>query len=128
MSAAPFTHLHLASGYSFKYGTTLPEKIVEGAANFGMDAVALTDRDGLAGAIRFARSCIDYSIAPIIGVDFQFEENSRITLLATPGDGWRSLDDLSQQQKNCQHRYQFNSWRRTPNSPRIFLPFMAPTL
>ena len=94
MSAAPFTHLHLASGYSFKYGTTLPEKIVEGAANFGMDAVALTDRDGLAGAIRFARSCIDYSIAPIIGVDFQFEENSRITLLATPGDGWRSLARL----------------------------------
>ena len=94
-----FTHLHLASGYSFKYGTTLPEKIVEQAENFGMSSVALTDRDGLAGAIRFVRSCIDHSIAPIIGVDFEFEENSRITLLATPGNGWRSLVRLVTAQK-----------------------------
>ncbi|MFM8405458.1 MAG: PHP domain-containing protein, partial [Actinomycetota bacterium] len=86
-----FTHLHLASGYSFKYGTTLPDKFVAKARDYGMSALALTDRDGLAGAIRFVGSCVEYSIAPIIGVDCEFEENSRITLLATPGPGWSSL-------------------------------------
>ena len=47
-----FTHLHLASGYSFKYGTTLPDKFVAKARDYGMSALALTDRDGLAGADR----------------------------------------------------------------------------
>ena len=48
-----FTHLHLASGFSFKYGTTLPHLLVEKARDFGMSSLALTDRDGLYGAIRF---------------------------------------------------------------------------
>ena len=49
-----FTHLHVASGYSFKYGTALPEELVERACELGMNSIALTDRDTLAGAIRFA--------------------------------------------------------------------------
>ena len=86
-----FTHLHLASGYSFKYGTALPAKIVERAAELEMSAIALTDRETLAGVIRFVGSCIERSIAPIIGVDLPSDENTRITLLATPGRGWNSL-------------------------------------
>ena len=85
-----FTHLHLASGYSFKYGTTLPDQLVEHAAKLEMDSIALTDRDTLAGAIRFAKSCQLNSIAPIIGIDIECENKSRVTLLATPGN-WSSL-------------------------------------
>jgi len=86
-----FTHLHLASGFSFKYGTTLPHLLVEQARELGMDALALTDRDGLSGAIRFTQSCIDNQIAPILGVDIECDNNTRMTLLATPGLGWSSL-------------------------------------
>jgi error-prone DNA polymerase len=85
-----FTHLHLASGYSFKYGTTLPEAMVEKAAELNMNSIALTDRDTLAGAIKFVVSCKENSISPIIGVDAEYENQSRITLLATPGN-WQSL-------------------------------------
>lgn len=85
-----FTHLHLASGYSFKYGTTPPETMVAKAAELKMNSIALTDRDTLAGAIKFAVSCKENSIAPIIGVDIEYENQSRITLLATPGN-WQSL-------------------------------------
>jgi error-prone DNA polymerase len=60
-----FTHLHLASGYSFKYGTTLPEAMVEKAAELNMNSIALTDRDTLAGAIKFVVSCKENSISPI---------------------------------------------------------------
>jgi len=52
-----FTHLHVHSGYSFKYGTAKPEQLVKQAAEFGMSALALTDRDNMAGVIRFAQSC-----------------------------------------------------------------------
>ena len=48
-----FIHLNVASGYSLKYGTTHPHDLVQRAAEFEMPALALTDRDGLAGAIRF---------------------------------------------------------------------------
>ena len=89
-----FTHLHLASGFSFKYGTTHPEDLVARAKELGMNSLALTDRDGLAGAIRFVRSCMDHSINPILGIDIQAEDQSRVLLLATPGQGWSSLVKL----------------------------------
>jgi len=85
-----FTHLHVASGYSFKYGTNLPDQLVARASELGMNALALTDRDTLAGAIRFATSCESNSIAPIIGIDIEYENQSRLLLLATPGN-WSSL-------------------------------------
>ena len=89
-----FIHLNVASGYSLKYGTTQPSDLVQRAAEFEMPALALTDRDGLAGAIRFTQSCVDYGIAPIIGVNCAIdlgETKGRITLLAHSDGGWRSL-------------------------------------
>jgi len=67
-----FTHLHLSSGYSFKYGTAQPDALVARAAENGMGAIALTDRDGMAGAITFAQSCEAHGIAPILGVNLSF--------------------------------------------------------
>jgi error-prone DNA polymerase len=89
-----FIHLNVASGYSFKYGTTQPSDLVQRAAQFEMPALALTDRDGLAGAIRFTQSCVAYGIAPIIGVNCAIDlgnAKGRITLLAHSDGGWRSL-------------------------------------
>jgi error-prone DNA polymerase len=88
---ASFTHLHVASGYSFKYGTALPHQLVERAAENGATALALTDRDGMAGAIRFAQSCEANGISPILGVDLPFlQRKYRVTIFAQPG----SLDAL----------------------------------
>lgn len=85
MKIRSFTHLHTSSGYSFKYGTALPEKLVERTAEHGGSALALTDRDNLAGAIVFAKSCERYGIDPILGIDISFlQKKNRITLLAKP--------------------------------------------
>ena len=93
-----FIHLHVASAYSLKYGTTQPADLVARAREFNMPALAVTDRDGLAGAIRFAQSCVAEGIAPIIGVDlaiklpgFTDKKLPRLTLLANGDGGWRSL-------------------------------------
>jgi error-prone DNA polymerase len=81
-----FTHLHVASGYSFKYGTASAGQLVERAAEFGMSALALTDRDGMAGAIRFVQECESHGVAPILGVNLSFlQKKYRITLLAQAG-------------------------------------------
>ncbi|HHT11774.1 MAG TPA: PHP domain-containing protein, partial [Propionibacterium sp.] len=72
-----FTHLRVASGYSFQYGASHPSALVAEAVNHGMDALAITDRGGLYGAVRFAKACLQAGISPIVGVD-----------LAVRPDGW----------------------------------------
>ncbi|GHC41304.1 DNA polymerase III subunit alpha [Streptomyces cinnamoneus] len=69
-----FTHLHTASGFSMRYGATHPERLAERAAERGMDALALTDRDGLAGAVRFARAAAGAGVRPLFGVDLAVRE------------------------------------------------------
>jgi len=69
----PFTHLHVASGYSLRYGASTPARLVEVAAEHGMDALALTDRDGLYGAVKFTLACREAGLAPVLGVDLAVE-------------------------------------------------------
>ncbi|MFG2875773.1 DNA polymerase III subunit alpha [Streptomyces sp. NPDC048337] len=64
-----FTHLHTVSGFSMRYGGSHPERLAERAAERGMDALALTDRDTLAGAVRFAKAAEKAGIRPLFGAD-----------------------------------------------------------
>lgn len=52
------THLHTASGYSARYGAALPDVLVQRAAERGMTSLALTDRDTVAGTVRFAKAAV----------------------------------------------------------------------
>ncbi|MCZ2824809.1 MULTISPECIES: DNA polymerase III subunit alpha [unclassified Modestobacter] len=65
----PFVHLHVASGYSMRHGANHPADLVARAAEHGMGALALTDRDGLYGAVKFALACRSAGIRPLFGVD-----------------------------------------------------------
>ncbi|THA67661.1 DNA polymerase III subunit alpha [Streptomyces sp. A0958] len=74
-----FTHLHTVSGFSLRYGASHPERLAERAAERGMDALALTDRDTLAGAVRFARACEREGVRPLFGVDLAVGPGARGT-------------------------------------------------
>jgi len=112
----PFVHLHVASGYSLRHGASHPHRLVERAADHGMDTLALTDRDGVYGAVRFAKACLRAGIRPVLGVDLAVEPSGllpgqrqsparsparggafrdpdlpRITLLAAGQQGWAAL-------------------------------------
>ncbi|MFW6596984.1 DNA polymerase III subunit alpha [Propionibacteriaceae bacterium Y2011] len=69
MPSDPYVHLRVASGYSLQYGASHPADLVARAAEHEMDILALTDRDGLYGAVRFAKACTKAGIAPVLGVD-----------------------------------------------------------
>ena len=71
--ADPFVHLHVASGYSLRHGAALPHVLVQRAAEAEMDTLALTDRDGVYGAVRFAKACLRAGIRPVLGVDLAVE-------------------------------------------------------
>ncbi len=72
-SGDPFVHLHVASGYSLRYGASHPHVLVERAVAHGMDTLALTDRDGVYGAVKFARAARSAGVRPVLGVDLAVE-------------------------------------------------------
>ncbi len=88
---ARFTHLHVASSYSLRYGTATPAALAARAASLGMPALALTDRDGLYGAFKHVQACADAGIKPLLGADLALGRAGRVTLLATGRRGWGSL-------------------------------------
>lgn len=91
-----FTHLHTVSGFSLRYGASHPERLAERAAERGMDALALTDRDTLAGAVRFARACEREGVRPLFGVDlavFPVAGDGRAHRPRTPARGGAFVDE-----------------------------------
>jgi error-prone DNA polymerase len=70
--ADPFVHLHVASGYSLQYGASHPHVLVERAVEQEMDTLALTDRDGTYGAVRFVKAAMAAGIRPVLGVDLAY--------------------------------------------------------
>ncbi|MDP9296091.1 MAG: DNA polymerase III subunit alpha, partial [Actinomycetota bacterium] len=63
----PFVHLDVRSYFSLKEGAFSPEELATRAAELSMPAVAMTDRDGLYGAVRFVDACTKVGVRPILG-------------------------------------------------------------
>lgn len=92
-------HLRVASRASLQYGTAAPGRIAEQAAVDGHRMIALTDRDGVYGAVQWVQACQAHGLAPIIGVDLAVEQvfgggnTSRSAQRRTPAHGGRWIDE-----------------------------------
>src|SRR5436190_1906610 len=64
-----YVELHTASAFSFLQGASLPELLIDRAAELGYSALALLDRDGVYGAPRFHKAARAAGIQPIIGAE-----------------------------------------------------------
>ena len=64
-----YIELHTASAFSFLQGASLPESIVDRAAELGYDTVALLDRDGVYGMPRFHKAARAAGIRPLVGAE-----------------------------------------------------------
>jgi error-prone DNA polymerase len=89
--SAGFAHLHVRSGFSYGFGVATPEELVRAAAEMGMEALALTDQDGLYGVPRFLEAAEEVGISPIVGVEVSMEDGGHLVLLAESMEGYRSL-------------------------------------
>jgi error-prone DNA polymerase len=67
--SSPYIELHAASAFSFLQGASLPEALVDRAADLGYSALALLDRDGVYGAPRFHKAARTAGLKPIIGAE-----------------------------------------------------------
>jgi error-prone DNA polymerase len=64
-----YVELHAASAFSFLEGASLPEALVDRAAEHGYSALALVDRDGVYGIPRFHKAARAAGIKPIVGAE-----------------------------------------------------------
>ncbi len=71
--APDYIELHAASAFSFLQGASLPEALVDRAADLGYSAIALLDRDGVYGAPRFHKAATSAGLKPIIGAELTVE-------------------------------------------------------
>jgi error-prone DNA polymerase len=95
-ASSPFAHLDVRSFFSLKEGAFSPEELASRAARLGMPAVAMTDRDGLYGAVRFVDACARTGVRPILGASPTIRSraasrDASIVLLARNAEGYANL-------------------------------------
>ncbi|MFJ2937928.1 DNA polymerase III subunit alpha [Streptomyces sp. NPDC087219] len=78
-------HLHVASGFSARFGASHPSDLVARAAKRGITALALTDRDNVTGAVRFAKAAAAAGVRPVFGVDLAVAPVRPVAPGAVPG-------------------------------------------
>ncbi|MBK8598925.1 MAG: DNA polymerase III subunit alpha [Holophagales bacterium] len=114
---ARWAELRAASAFSFLEGASEPETLVERAAELGLPAVALVDRNGLSGAPRFWKAARTAGLKAIVGAEVVLDEAAlprdlhgplglvppppppglppaRVTLLVESQAGYRNLSRL----------------------------------
>jgi error-prone DNA polymerase len=101
-NAGTYIELHLHTCYSFLEGASRPEDLVARAAQLGYTALAITDHNGLHGAMEFAHACVNAGLQPITGAELTLRhglcsqsdeepEPVHLTLLAENSRGYSNL-------------------------------------
>jgi len=86
-----YCELHLHTNFSLLDGASHPEDMVVRAKELGMPALAITDHDGLYGAVPFYKKAKELKIKPIIGAEITMEGGHHLTLLAKDNAGYSNL-------------------------------------
>ena len=98
----PYAELHCHSNFSFLDGASHPEELVERAAELELDAIALTDHDGMYGVARFAEAGRELGVHTAYGTELSLglsapqngvadPEGEHLLLLARNPGGYRKL-------------------------------------
>src|SRR5262245_8907660 len=74
-----YIELHAASAFSFLQGASLPEALIDRAAELEYPALALLDRDGVYGLPRFHKAALAAGIRPIVGAELTLSDTGPTT-------------------------------------------------
>ncbi|WP_165241026.1 error-prone DNA polymerase [Corynebacterium lizhenjunii] len=91
--AVPFAELHAVSAYSFLDGACEPEELVDRAVELGLCALAVVDRDGFYGLMKFVEASARAQLPALYGVELSLNEGV-LTVLARSPEGYRRLSRL----------------------------------
>ncbi len=86
-----YAELHCHSAFSFLDGASLPEDLAAAAQSLGYRAFALTDHNGLYGAMTFAQAAKPLCLQAITGAEVTLADDAHLTLLAETPQGYANL-------------------------------------
>ena len=89
-----YTELHCHTYYSLLDGASSPAALLDRAVALGMSSLAITDHDGLIGAVEFWRAARERGIRPVIGAEVTLSHGSHLTLFAETQAGYANLSRL----------------------------------
>ena len=69
----PYAELHARSRFSFMDGSSNPEELVAEAVRLELDALAITDRDGFYGVVRFAEAAEEAGLPTVFGAELTLD-------------------------------------------------------
>jgi error-prone DNA polymerase len=89
-----YAELHCRSNFSLLDGGSHPEELIARAKELELTAIAITDRDGLYGAVRFSQTAREEGIDAIIGAELTLSDGARVIALVKDGRGYANLSRL----------------------------------
>jgi len=89
-----YAELQVASAFSFLRGASMPEELVATAAVLGLEAVAITDRDTLAGVVRAHVAAKQAGIRLVVGARLAPTDGPELVVLPTDRAAYGRLSTL----------------------------------
>ncbi|MEZ4714228.1 MAG: error-prone DNA polymerase [Caldilineaceae bacterium] len=86
-----YVELHCHSYFSLLDGVSSPEALVAAAQVHGLAALALTDANSLAGAVRFWQAAQAVGLHPVFGAEVTLVDGAALVLLAESQRGYANL-------------------------------------
>jgi error-prone DNA polymerase len=86
----PYVELHCHSNFSFLDGGSHPAELAFRASELGMPALAITDRGGVYGAVRFLQACRKVGVKALIGTTLEVEGED-VVMIARNLRGYSNL-------------------------------------
>ncbi|MEZ6122887.1 MAG: error-prone DNA polymerase [Planctomycetaceae bacterium] len=92
--ALPYAELHCRTNYSFLEGASHADELVSRAGELGYRALAVTDRNSLAGVVRAHVAAKEAGLKLLIGAEIVPEDAPAVVLLATDRAAYGRLSRL----------------------------------
>ena len=86
-----YAELHAHSAYSFLDGANEPDDLAAAAVELGLEALALTDHDGVPGIVKHAQAGRTHGLPTIHGTELTLADGSHLPVLARNPTGYRRL-------------------------------------
>src|SRR5579872_5412908 len=90
----PYTELQVTSNFSFLRGASHPEELVKQAAAYGHHAIAITDRNTLAGIVRAHDAARKIGIRLLPGCRLDLMDGPSLLALPTDKEAYARLSAL----------------------------------
>ncbi|MDF2376710.1 MAG: error-prone DNA polymerase [Verrucomicrobiales bacterium] len=91
---AEYHELHTRSAFSFLRGASAPESLADRVGQLDLPGVALQDRDGFYGSVRFHQRARENGFRALVGTELTLEDETVLPILIQTREAYRQVSRL----------------------------------